>query len=87
MGNVNGETPRTSTINFDFLEPGKIYVATVYADASTAHYKTNPQMYTIRKGIVTNQSRLSQWSAAGGGYAISVVEVDKDRTKGIKKLK
>ncbi len=86
VGNVNGETPRSSTINFDFLEAGKTYVATVYADAKTAHYKTNPQAYTIRKGVVTNQSKLTQWSASGGGYAISIVEVDKTQTKGIKKL-
>lgn len=86
VGNVNGETPRSSSINFDFLEPGKTYVATVYADAKTAHYKTNPQAYTIRKGVVTNQSKLIQWSASGGGYAISIVEVDKTQTKGIKKL-
>jgi hypothetical protein len=86
VGNVNGETPRSSTINFDFLEAGKTYVATVYADDKTAHYKTNPQAYTIRKGVVTNQSKLIQWSASGGGYAISIVEVDKTQTKGIKKL-
>jgi hypothetical protein len=86
VGNVNGETPRSSSINFNFLDPGKTYVATVYADAKTAHYKTNPQAYTIRKGVVTNQSKLMQWSASGGGYAISIVEVDKAQTKGIKKL-
>ena len=87
IGNVNGETPRSSSINFDFLEHGKTYIATVYADAKTAHYKTNPQAYTIRKGVVTNQSKLLQWSAAGGGYAISIVETAKSGTKGLKKLK
>lgn len=85
-GNVNGETPRTSNITFDFLEPGKIYIATIYADAKDAHYKTKPQAYTIRKGVVTNKSKLSQWSAAGGGYAVSIVEVDKSQTKGLKNL-
>ncbi|MFM2369572.1 MAG: hypothetical protein RL619_1882, partial [Bacteroidota bacterium] len=29
IGNVNGETPRTSAIKFDFLEKGKTYVATI----------------------------------------------------------
>lgn len=74
LGNVNGETPRTSTISFHFLDAGKKYIATIYADAADAHYKTNPQAYTIRKGIVTNLTRLSQFSAPGGGYAISMVE-------------
>ncbi|MFV5684866.1 glycoside hydrolase family 97 protein [Flavobacterium sp. GB2R13] len=77
IGNVNGETPRTSTIKFDFLEKGKTYVATIYADAKDAHYKTNPQAYTIRKMNVTNKSKLAQFSAPGGGYAISIVETKK----------
>ncbi len=75
VGNVNGETARTSTLKFDFLEKGKKYVATIYADAKEAHYKTNPQAYTIRKVNVTNKSKWSQLSAPGGGYAISIVEV------------
>jgi hypothetical protein len=86
VGNVNGETPRTSNISFDFLDAGKSYIATIYSDAKDAHYKTNPQAYTIRKVIVTSKSKLAQLSAAGGGYAVSVVEADKAAMKGIKKL-
>jgi hypothetical protein len=74
LGNVNGETPRTSKIDFSFLEKGKKYTATIYADAKEAHYKTNPQAYTIRKIVVTNKSKLAQLSASGGGYAISIIE-------------
>jgi hypothetical protein len=77
IGNVNGDASRTSTIKFDFLEKGKKYVATIYADAKDAHYKTNPQAYTIRKMTVTNKSKLAQLSAPGGGYAISIVEIKK----------
>ena len=77
IGNVNGETPRTSTITLDFLDKGKKYMATIYADAKEAHYKTNPQAYTIRKIAVTNKSKISQLSAAGGGYAISIMEIKK----------
>ena len=75
IGNVNGDTSRTSTIKFDFLEKGKKYTATIYADAKDAHYKTNPQAYTIRKMTVTNKSELKQLSAPGGGYAISIVAI------------
>ncbi|OXA92847.1 glycoside hydrolase family 97 protein [Flavobacterium hercynium] len=74
IGNVNGETIRTSNIDFSFLEKGKKYTATIYADAKDAHYKTNPQAYTIKKIAVTNKSKLSQFSAPGGGYAISIIE-------------
>lgn len=75
IGNVNGDISRTSTIKFDFLEKGKKYTATIYADAKDAHYKINPQAYTIRKMTVTNKSKLKQLSAPGGGYAISIVEI------------
>ncbi|UTN05691.1 glycoside hydrolase family 97 protein [Flavobacterium bizetiae] len=74
VGNVNGETARTSNIDFSFLEKGKKYTATIYADAKDAHYKTNPQAYTIKKIAVTNKSKLSQLSVPGGGYAISIIE-------------
>ena len=75
LGNVNGETPRTSNIDFSFLEKGKKYTATIYADAKEANYKTNPQAYNIRKITVSNKSKLSQLSAPGGGYAISIIEI------------
>ena len=77
VGNVNGYEPRTSTINFAFLEKGKKYTATIYADGKDANYKTNPQAYTIRKIAVTYKSKLSQLSASGGGYAISIIEDQK----------
>ena len=62
------------TISFDFLEKGKKYEAIIYADAKDAHYKTNPQAYIIRKITVTNKSKLTQYSAPGGGYAVSITE-------------
>lgn len=77
LGSVNGDNARTSNITFDFLDAGKKYVATIYADAKDAHYKTKPQAYTIRKMVVTNKSKLSQFVAPGGGYAISFEEGDK----------
>ena len=77
IGNVNGETPRTSKIKLDFLDKGKTYEATIYADAKDAHYKTNPQAYTIRKVKVNSKSQLSQYAAPGGGYAVSIVEIKK----------
>ena len=75
VGNVNGLNKRTSTISLDFLEKGKKYEATIYADASDAHYKMNPQAYKITKQKVTNKTKLKLTTAAGGGYGISIVEV------------
>ena len=75
VGNVNGLNARTSIISLDFLEKGKKYEATIYADASDAHYKTNPQAYKITKQKVTYKSKLKMTTAPGGGYGISIVEV------------
>jgi hypothetical protein len=86
VGSVGGNDTRTSAIKFDFLDSGKLYIATIYADANNAHYKTNPQAYTIKKVLVTNKSKISQFVAVGGGYAISIVEAGKTDVKGLKKL-
>lgn len=87
VGNTAGNTAFTSKIAFDFLDNNKQYIATIYADAKDADYKTNPQAYTIRKVIVTSKSKLTQVSVAGGGYAISIVPVtDKSQTKGLKNI-
>lgn len=74
IGNVNGYDPRISNIKLDFLDAGQKYIATIYADAKDANYKTNPQAYTIEKIKVTNKSKLAILSAAGGGYAISIIK-------------
>jgi glucan 1,4-alpha-glucosidase len=75
VGNSNGNNTRTSNLHLDFLEKGKKYEATIYADAKTADYKTNPQAYTITKQKVTNKSKLTIKTAVAGGFAISIVEV------------
>lgn len=87
IGNVNGYDTRTTTISMDFLESGKTYLAKVYADGSDAHYKTNPQAYQIRTGIVTSKSKLKMTSKPGGGFAISLMETPRSELKGLKKLK
>jgi hypothetical protein len=74
VGSTCDENGRTSTINLSFLDPGKTYVATIYADGKNAHYEKNPQAYAIRKVNVTNKTKLTQYCAPGGGYAISIME-------------
>ena len=83
MGSVAGYDARTSTVALDFLEPNQVYVAKIYADAANAHYKTNPQAYTIREVRCTSKSTLKQFVAAGGGYAVSF----RKATEADKKLK
>ncbi|MFY9597330.1 MAG: glycoside hydrolase family 97 protein [Dysgonamonadaceae bacterium] len=75
VGCTNGYNGRESKIAFDFLEKGKKYEATIYSDTKASHYKTNPQAYQIRKMKVTDKSRLTQYCAPGGGYAIRIKEL------------
>lgn len=75
VGNSNGYNTRTSTITLDFLEKGKKYEATIYADAENADYKNNPQAYKITKQKVTNKTKLLLKTAAGGGFGISIKEI------------
>lgn len=87
VGCTSSEHGHASALKLDFLDAGKQYIATVYADAKNADYRTNPQAYFIRKGIVTPKTVLKLKAAPGGGYAISIVEVkDKSELKGMKRL-
>ncbi len=87
VGNTCGENGFTSNIKFDFLDSDKKYIATIYADDKDAHYKTNPQAYNIRKVVVTSKSKLKQYSAPAGGYAISIVPATSEADlKGLKRL-
>ncbi len=72
VGCTSGENGHASTLSLDFLEPGKKYEATIYADAPDAHYQNNPQAYVISKKKVDAKTRLKMKAAPGGGYAISI---------------
>ena len=74
VGGVSDENAREVTFNLDFLTPGLEYEATLYADAPDAHYKTNPQAYTITKSIVTSADSMTVKMACGGGFALSLRE-------------
>ena len=88
VGCTSNEDGHISALKLDFLNKDKKYIATVYEDSKDAHYRTNPQAYTIRKGIVSAKSVLKMKAAPGGGYAISIMEItDKAAMKGVKNLK
>lgn len=87
IGSVAGEHAHTSRLKFGFLDKGKKYIATIYADGPDADYRTNPQSYVITKGIITNKTSLTIHAVKAGGYAISLFEAtDGNQLKGLKKL-
>ena len=87
VGCTADENGHTSKLTFDFLDPTKKYIATIYADAKDASWDKNPQAYTIKKGILTSKSKLSLHAVSGGGFAISIKEVkDKAELKGLRRL-
>lgn len=87
VGGITDENARTAGFTLDFLTPGKQYVATLYADGKDADYKENPTSYQIKKGIVTNKTKISVWEARSGGFALSLIETTPAEKKSVKKWK
>lgn len=87
VGGITDENARVSTFTLDFLEPGKEYVATLYADGKDADYEKNPTAYQIKKGIVTNKTKISVKMARSGGFALSLIEAMAVDKKAVKKWK
>ena len=73
VGGKCDENGHQSTIKLDFLDKGRQYDCTIYADAKNAHYETNPQAYTITKKTVKAGQILKLTEAPGGGFAISLI--------------
>ena len=87
VGGITDENARTAGFTLDFLTPGKQYVAALYADGKDADYKENPTSYQIKKGIVTNKTKISVWEARSGGFALSLIEATPAEKKSVKKWK
>ena len=66
---TNGEA-REVAIPLTFLEKGKQYEASIYADGDDAHWETNPTSYKIEKKTLNSSDTLSIKMAAGGGCAV-----------------
>ena len=75
VGAISDENARDLNIKFDFLPKGKKYQAILYLDGDKAHWNDNPTDYKIEKTSVDSQSTLDLHLAAGGGAAISLIEV------------
>jgi hypothetical protein len=72
IGAITDENSRTANINLDFLDSGKQYVATIYADTKDADWSKNPMAYEIKSYLVKNKTGLKLALANGGGAAVSV---------------
>lgn len=75
IGGKCDENGHKSNIKLDFLEKGKKYACTVYADAKNADYEENPKAYVITKRIVKKGDVLKIDEARGGGFAVSVMKL------------
>ena len=76
VGSVAGENDHNSEIKLDFLDAGRKYEATIYADAADANYLTNPQAYTVTTKKVDAKTTLKLKAVSGGGYAITIRPID-----------
>ena len=85
VGGITDENARKVELKLDFLDADKKYVATLYADGKDADYKENPTSYQIKKGIVTNKTKISVQEARSGGFALSLIEAAPEDVKSLKK--
>jgi len=74
VGGITDENKREVTIDFDFLDDGAEYEATIYKDAQDAHYKNNPTAIDIEDIEIKKGSSLTIQLAEGGGFAISLMK-------------
>ena len=80
VGGVTDENAREMTICFDFLEPGRRYVATIYSDAPDADGVSNTaetgseacSRYVIEEKKITSKTKMKIRMAPSGGFAISI---------------
>lgn len=77
IGGKCNEDGHQSDLRLDFLDKGKKYVCTVYADAKDADYEKNPKANTITRRTVKQGDRLRLKMAPGGGFAVSLFPVAK----------
>ena len=75
IGGKCDENGHKSTIKLDFLEKGKKYACTLYADAKNADYEKNPKAYVITKKTVKKGDVLKIDEARGGGFGVSVIKL------------
>ena len=87
IGAVTDENSRLASVPLTYLDAGKKYVATIYADAGNADWKNNPEAYKIEKFIVTNAAVLKIQLANGGGAAVSIVPATEIDIKQLKTYK
>ena len=73
VGGKCDENGHRSIVKLDFLDKGRKYECTVYADAKDAHYKDNPKAYTITRRVVKKGDTLKLTQAPGGGFASSLI--------------
>jgi alpha-glucosidase len=76
IGSITDEEARVLTVDLRFLNPDLSYTARIYADATDAHFESNPTAYEIRDLQVTRDTILSLELAPGGGQAIAIIPED-----------
>jgi hypothetical protein len=72
IGGKCDENGHQSVVKLDFLDKGRKYDCTIYADAKNADYEKNPKAYTITKKTVKKGDVLKLQEARGGGFAVSL---------------
>lgn len=87
VGAITDEQAREATVPLDYLPPNRRYVATLYADASDAHWERNPMAYRVESFLVDDRTVLRIALANGGGAALSLKPANADDVKRLRPYK
>ncbi len=72
VGGKCDENGHRVQVKLDFLDKGRKYECTIYADAKDADFEKNPTAYVIDRRTVKYGDVLKMTEARGGGFAISL---------------
>ncbi|MCK4689438.1 MAG: glycoside hydrolase family 97 catalytic domain-containing protein, partial [Candidatus Marinimicrobia bacterium] len=83
IGSITDENSRMLEVALTFLDSGKKYTASIYADASDANWKDNPYSVEITKVLVDNTDTLLMSLAPGGGQAVEIRPATKEEIRAV----
>ncbi|HSR67240.1 MAG TPA: glycoside hydrolase family 97 protein [Acidobacteriota bacterium] len=83
VGSITDEEARTFEVPLDFLDPGRKYVAEIYADGEGANWESAPYAINITQVLVDSSTTYTLNLAPGGGAALRLRPASEEETQSV----
>lgn len=83
LGSITDGEARQLPTDLGFLDKGKTYVATLYADGAGADWESNPTPVEVKQVLVDAKTRLTLRLAPGGGTAATFVPATAEEVRSL----